>query len=173
MSEALCAVTRAYQEYMEFTEEQLCGRCIPCMAAAPMIIDVLERLRRGDATAADVDQLERICAEVYVTALCKHGQKAVANLSQAVKDYREAFSLHAEAKRCPERSCTEILRYQINPERCTQCDRCREVCPAGAVVGEPYVPYRADNYPYVIIQEKCTRCSACLEVCADKAIEVV
>lgn len=173
MSKAVCAVTKAYEDYQKFTEEQLCGRCIPCMAAAPLIIETLERLRRGEAAEADVDQLEKICTEVFITALCKHGQKAVANLSQAVKDYREVFRLHAEARCCPEQSCKGILRYQVDPERCTQCDKCREICPAGAVVGEPCIPYRTDNYPYVIIQEKCTRCGACLEVCADKAIEVV
>ena len=122
---------------------------------------------------SDIDQLEKICAEVFVTALCKHGQRAVANLSQAVRDYREVFRLHAEAGRCPERSCKGILRYQVDPERCTQCGKCQEVCPAGAVIGEPYIAYRTDNHPYTILQEKCTRCGVCLEVCPEKAIEVV
>lgn len=173
MSEAVCAVTKAYHDYMAFTEEQLCGKCIPCMTAAPMIIDVLERLRRGEATPEDVNQLKNICAEVFVTALCKYGQKAVANLTQLLQEHRESFRLHIEAKRCPEQSCQEMLRYRVDPDRCTQCDKCREVCPEGAIVGDPYVPYRADNRPYQIISEKCTRCGACFGVCADKAIELV
>ncbi|MEW6446647.1 MAG: NADH-ubiquinone oxidoreductase-F iron-sulfur binding region domain-containing protein [Bacillota bacterium] len=173
MSGAVCAVTKAYQDYMTFTEEQLCGKCIPCMTAAPMIIDALERLRRGEATIEDVNQLKKICAEVFVTALCKYGQKAVGSLAQVLEEHQESFRVHIEANRCPERSCREMLRYRVNPDRCTQCDKCREVCPAEAVVGNPYIPYRADNQPYEIIQEKCTRCGACIDVCADQAIEVV
>jgi len=173
MNEAVCAVTKAYEDYVAFTEEQLCGKCIPCMNAAPLILDVLARLRRGEATADDVDQLKKICAEVFVTALCKNGQKAVAALTRLLQEHQESFRLHAEAKRCPERSCGGMLRYHINPDRCTQCDRCREVCPEGAIVGDPYLPYRTDNRPYEIILEKCTRCGACLDVCADKAIELL
>ncbi|MEW6171640.1 MAG: NADH-ubiquinone oxidoreductase-F iron-sulfur binding region domain-containing protein [Bacillota bacterium] len=173
MSEAVCEVTRAFEEYMEFTEEKLCGRCIPCMTAAPMIIDTLERLRRGEATMVDVSQLESICTQVMTVALCKHGQKAAAALSQAVRDHREVFQSHAEEHRCPERSCEGLLNYTVNPERCTQCDKCREVCPAGAIFGEPYIAYRTDNQPYIIVGEKCTRCGECLKVCADNAIEVV
>lgn len=173
MSEAVCAITQAYRDYIEFTEEQLCGKCLPCMTAAPLIIDVLVRLQRGEATADDVDQLEKICAEVFVTALCKNGQKAVAALAQSLQEHRESFRLHAEAKRCSERFCQGMLRYQTNPDRCTQCDRCREVCSEGAIVGDPFVPYRTDNRPYEIIQEKCTRCGACLDVCADKAVELL
>lgn len=173
MSEAVCEVTKALEEYREFTEDKLCGRCLPCSTAAPLILDTLERLRRGEATAADVNQLESICNQVVVVALCKHGQKAAASISQAVKDHREVFRRHAEEHRCPERSCKEILQYRVNPDRCTQCDKCREVCPAAAVVGDPYIPYRTDNRPYVIIKEKCTRCGECLAVCEDEAIEVV
>mgnify|MGYP000704712750 CR=1 FL=1 len=173
MSEAVCAVTTAYEQYMEFTAEKLCGRCIPCPAAAPLIIDTLQRLRQGGATVADISELENMCQKVFVTALCKNGQKAVANLLEAVKKHRENFDTHAVEKRCPERSCRELLRYRVNPDRCTLCGKCKEVCPVGAIVGEPYVAYRTDNQPYEIIEGKCTRCGLCLEVCTDEAIEVV
>jgi NADP-reducing hydrogenase subunit HndC len=143
------------------------------MTAAPIIIDTLERLRRGDATMAEIDQLESICTQVMIVALCKHGQKAATNLSRAVKDHREAFRRHAEDKLCPEGSCQGVLRYRVNPERCTQCDKCRAVCAAGAILGDPYIPYRTDIEPYLIIMEKCTRCGECLAVCSDEAIEVV
>ncbi|MEW6181777.1 MAG: NADH-ubiquinone oxidoreductase-F iron-sulfur binding region domain-containing protein [Bacillota bacterium] len=173
MSDAVCEVTRAFEEYTEFTEEKLCGRCIPCMTAAPMIIDTLERLRRGEATTDDISQLESICSQVMIVALCKHGQKAVANLSQSVKNHREVFQSHAEKHHCPEGSCEGLLIYQVNPERCTQCDKCREVCPEGAIFGEPYIAYRTDNLPYIIVGEKCSHCGECAKVCADGAIEVV
>jgi len=173
MSETLCEVTKAFEAYREFTEEKLCGRCIPCMTAAPIIMDTLERLRRGGATMAEIDQLATICTQVMIVALCKHGQKAVTNLSRAVRDHREVFRYHAEEIRCPERSCQGVLQYRVDPERCTQCDKCREVCAAGAILGDPYIPYRTDNEPYLIIKEKCTRCGECLAVCTDEAIEVV
>lgn len=173
MSEPVCPVTQTYEEYLVFTEERLCGRCLPCLTAAPLILDIFRRLREGTAVVADIEQLEKICAEVFVTALCKYGQKAVAKVSQAVRENRVAFETHVREKCCPERSCEKLLRYTINPTRCTGCGKCKDVCPEGAIFGETAVPFRADNRPYVIIGAKCTRCGACVAVCEEKAIEVV
>lgn len=172
MTSATCAVTQAYEEYLSFTEERLCGRCLPCLTAAPLIIDIFRRLRQGGATPADVDQLEKICTEVFITALCKHGQKAVEKISRAIGDYRAVFETHARDKRCPEHSCEKLLQYTVNPGRCTGCGKCRDICPAGAIIGQTFIPFRTDNHPYVIIGSRCTRCGLCLTVCEEKAIEV-
>ena len=71
------------------------------------------------------------------------------------------------------RSCSSLVHYRVIPERCTMCGLCKEVCPQGAIVGEEYLPYLADNEPYYININKCDNCGLCLPVCEANAIELI
>jgi anaerobic carbon-monoxide dehydrogenase iron sulfur subunit len=44
------------------------------------------------------------------------------------------------------------------PRVCTQCGKCMEVCPEGAI-------YRRDDGAYIVLVEKCTNCGVCIPVC--------
>jgi bidirectional [NiFe] hydrogenase diaphorase subunit len=62
--------------YMEFCEEESCGKCIPCRAGTVQLHELLDRFLQQEATAADLDTLENLCAMVKEMSLCGLGQSA-------------------------------------------------------------------------------------------------
>jgi heterodisulfide reductase subunit A len=78
-------------------------------------------------------------------------------------------------------SYTEKPRL-VDPDRCTMCDRCTEVCPVevdrefGAGLEQRkaiYLPFpQAIPRSYVIDEATCTRCGACAEVCPADAVDL-
>ncbi|WP_134642932.1 4Fe-4S binding protein [Ammonifex thiophilus] len=173
MAEAqLCAVKRAYLEYEEFANSKLCGRCLPCLVAAPLVFDLLNRLQKGRANKRELEELRFLAQGVVLTARCKFGQEALEKLGKSLEEAALEFEAHCEGN-CPQHACPELIRYRIDPERCTQCDLCRALCPTGAIIGDPYVPYSTDNHPYFILAAKCNGCGVCVSACPENAIELV
>jgi len=62
--------------YMEFCQEESCGKCIPCRAGTVQMYDLLKKLLAEEATAADLAQLQELCDMVKATSLCGLGQTA-------------------------------------------------------------------------------------------------
>jgi len=60
--------------YMEFCQEESCGKCIPCRAGTVQMYDLLKKLLAEEATAADLAQLQELCDMVKATSLCGLGQ---------------------------------------------------------------------------------------------------
>ena len=54
--------------------------------------------------------------------------------------------------------------FEVDPEVCTACGNCRDVCPGGAITIEGKVP----RYDY----SKCIACYCCMELCSEQAIEL-
>ncbi|MGO0123158.1 4Fe-4S binding protein [Desulfothermobacter acidiphilus] len=166
-----CAVKQAYAEYEEFAQSKLCGRCLPCLLAAPLVFAALEHLQHGRGGAAKLEELRFLARGVQLTGRCKFGHEALEKLEKKLAEAADDFTAHAEGS-CPQRVCPELNRYRVDPERCTQCDICRTLCPTGAIIGDPYVPYRTDNRPYVILSSRCNGCGMCVSACPENAIEL-
>jgi len=169
VAEGRCAVQQVLEDLQNFATEKLCARCLPCLLATQNARALLERLRDGKAIGGEVHLLREICRRVLQTARCKYGRGIFDTLISLLEKRERDFLAHEQA-RCPAGACVALLQYHIRPDKCTLCDRCRQVCPAGAVKGEPVAPYRAACRPYEIVSVKCNRCGLCVAACEEKAI---
>ncbi|MFC2056522.1 NADH-ubiquinone oxidoreductase-F iron-sulfur binding region domain-containing protein [Chloroflexota bacterium] len=165
----ICEIGRTL-ELLSDAQDKTCGRCIPCMVGLTQIIETLQKLTLGEGEESDIHLL-RLLSSGMGTARCKAGQDAAEVLANAL--LTGEFEEHIEKKQCPKKACPGLTTYRIIAEKCTMCGLCKEVCPEGAIFGEEYIPYLADNDPYAIRAEKCTKCGLCLPVCAEAAIELV
>ena len=170
-SNDMCEVVKTLEFFSDFAQGDLCGRCLPCPHGTKQVMAILRRFTQGEAEDRDMDRLRLISLELGEVALCRRGRDAAKVLSDSLSsgEYEE----HVEEKRCARKTCEALTTYRVVAEKCTMCGKCKEVCPEGAVFGEEYVPYLADNAPYVIKPEKCTRCGLCVEACPEDAIELV
>lgn len=165
-----CGLLRMLRSFSDFAQDGVCGRCLPCPLATSQAIEILRRLTQGKGQEEDLVRLHRISVWLEETARCRRGQETARVLAESLRN-REEYDQHLVERRCPAGSCRELVRYRVVAERCTMCGQCQEVCPRGAIVGDPYVPYLGDNQPYTIRESKCDGCGRCLTVCAAGAIE--
>ncbi len=77
--------------YMEFCREESCGKCVPCRTGTVQLFDLLTKLLKGEATAADLDQLEALCAMVRDTSLCGLGQTAPNPVLSTLRYFRSEY----------------------------------------------------------------------------------
>ena len=165
MDEDTCMVDIA-RFFMEFTQDESCGKCTPCRVGTKRILDILERICEGHGRQGDIEQLEMLCQEIKQDSLCGLGQGAPNPVESTLKHFRDEYEAHINEKRCPAKVCKALIRFQIIELACTGCTVCARNCPVNAITGER-------RQPHVIDPDTCIRCGICVQVCNFNAIEIV
>jgi NADH-quinone oxidoreductase subunit F len=164
MDEDTCMVDVA-RYFMEFLEEESCGKCFPCREGTQRMHEILKRICAGQGTDADLDLLTDLCWVVKETSLCGLGQTAPNPVLTTLRYFRDEYMAHVRDKKCPAKVCKELVVYEIEPTLCDGCHACVQVCATDAILGEKKDVHTIDG-------GKCIRCGACMEVCRPKAVLV-
>jgi NADH-quinone oxidoreductase subunit F len=165
MDETTCMVDMA-KFFLEFTQNESCGKCTFCRIGTKRMLEILERITEGQGRKEDLPLLENLAREVSAASLCGLGQTAPNPVLTTLKYFKDEYIAHIEDKKCPAMSCRALIKYVINPEKCTGCTLCIRACPADAITGER-------KAPHTINQELCTKCGSCMEVCRFDAISKI
>ena len=164
MDDNTCMVEVA-RFFMNFTQNESCGKCVPCREGTKRMLEILERIVAGNGKAEDLELLEDLATTITETALCGLGKSAALPVMSTLKLFRDEYMEHVVDKRCASRTCTAMKRYVISPERCKGCSKCARNCPADAISGKIKEPFTIDT-------ERCIKCGACESSCAFGAIHV-
>ncbi len=164
MDEDTCMVDIA-RFFMEFTQDESCGKCTPCRVGTRRLLEILTRICDGKGQDGDIELLEDLCAEISQNSLCGLGQGAPNPVVSILKYFREEYEAHIYEKRCPAKVCKALIRYEIQPEPCTGCTVCARNCPVGAISGER-------RQTHTIDPDVCIRCGICMQVCNFNAIDI-
>jgi len=165
MDEDTCMVDIA-RFFMDFTQDESCGKCTPCRVGTKRILEVLDRICGGEGRDGDIELLEDLCRHVKSNSLCGLGQGAPTPVESTLKHFRAEYEAHIYDKKCPSKVCKALIRYQILEPVCTGCTVCARNCPVNAIAGER-------RSPHFIDPDICIRCGICEQVCNFNAIEVV
>ena len=165
MDEDNCMVNIA-KFFLEFTCDESCGQCVPCRAGTRQMLDILGRITDGEGRPDDIERLRTLGETIIDTSLCGLGRSAPNPVLSTLRHFGDEYRAHIEEGTCPAKVCTALIRFEIDAETCRACDKCRKVCPAGAISGTPGTP------PYRIDAEVCIRCGRCAEACPFGAIRV-
>lgn len=150
--------------FLSFTHKQSCGKCTFCRVGTKQMLNILTLLSEGNATMADIDELERLSHDVKNGSLCGLGKTAPNPVLTGLQYFREEYEAHTR-KICPAKKCRELIRYVIT-DNCTGCTKCYQECPVGAIEFKPYEKHNIDN-------AKCTKCDNCRIVCPENAVEII
>ncbi len=164
MDDETCMVDIA-RFFMEFTQEESCGKCVPCRVGTRRILEILTRICDGKGEPDDIERLEELCHQIQSTSLCGLGQGAPTPVISTLKFFRDEYEAHIHEKRCPAKTCRALIEYDILPEVCTGCTVCSRNCPVGAITGERRKPHEIDS-------DLCVRCGICMQVCNFNAIVI-
>jgi len=162
LDESNCMVDTA-KFFLEFTQRESCGKCVPCREGTKKMLDILNRITAGNGKPEDLDTLQYLGEQIKATSLCALGGTAPNPVLTTLKYFRHEYEAHINEKRCPAGACQSLLRYTIDPGKCIGCTKCARNCPVSCISGKV-------KEAHVIDQEKCIKCGACMANCPVGAI---
>lgn len=162
LDESDCMVDIA-RYFLQFTQEQSCGKCTFCRIGTKRMLDILERICTGKGRKGDIEKLESLAADISAGSLCGLGKTAPNPVLSTIKYFRDEYEAHILG-RCPAGKCQALIEYKIS-DKCNGCTICKETCPVGAIASVPYRKHEIDL-------GLCTRCDCCCGACPYGAIEI-
>ena len=154
--------------FLEFTQKESCGKCTFCRIGTRHMLDVLERIVKGEGEEGDLELLEQLSAEIADGSLCNLGKTAPNPILTTLQYFRDEYEAHVKEKRCPAKVCTELIRFEIDPDKCAKsCEVCVLACPTDCISPHPKTRKK------IIDLTKCVKCGACQTVCPPEYDAVV
>jgi NAD-dependent dihydropyrimidine dehydrogenase PreA subunit len=149
--------------FLDFTAEESCGKCTPCRIGNKRLLEILDKITIGKGDEKDLEDLDELGNIIKDCSLCGLGQSSPNPVISTLQYFKDEYLAHVNDKRCPSKSCTELLEYLIIPEKCIGCTICARHCPVDCISGER-------KALHIIDQERCIKCNACFEKCPVNAI---
>ena len=87
MNEDTCMVDTA-RFFMDFIRDESCGKCAACRIGTTRMLEILERITRGEGEEGDIELLEELGETIKDTAMCGLGQTAPNPVLSTIKYFR-------------------------------------------------------------------------------------
>jgi len=122
MDETSCMVDVA-RFFIEFVQEESCGKCAPCRVGTKRMLEILERICAGKGEMEDIDRLIELGTFIKDSSLCGLGQTAPNPVLSTIRFFRHEYVAHIRDKHCEAGVCPSLVRAP-----------CLSACPAGVDV---------------------------------------
>ena len=162
LDETDCMVAIA-KFFLTFTQEESCGKCIPCRIGTKRLLEILTRITEGEGKKGDIELLQQLAEDVRDSSLCGLGMSAPNPVLSTIKYFRHEYEAHINQKKCPSKVCNKLLTFFIRQDMCVGCGMCLKACAVNAITGEKKMPHKIDN-------TVCIQCGSCFDACKFNAV---
>jgi NADP-reducing hydrogenase subunit HndC len=151
--------------FLNFLQEESCGKCLPCRLGLKGMLEFLDRFARGMGAPEDIGALESLGQALVDGSLCGLGRAAPNPVLTSIKYFKDEYLAHIVDHRCPAGVCRDLITFSIDPEVCNGCGLCAAECPETCISGKK-------KKAHAINTAACIRCGACQAVCPVDAVHV-
>lgn len=162
MNQDTCIVQVA-RFFMQFTQNESCGKCVPCREGTKQMLALLDDIIEGRADMGTLELLEDLAQAVLKGSLCGLGKTAPNPVLSTMRYFRDEYLAHVQQKRCPTGQCKALAIPEILPDLCKGCGACLRKCPVNAITGQKKEAHAIDI-------DLCVKCGTCAQVCKFNAI---
>ncbi len=107
VDEGTCMVDLA-RYFLQFTQNESCGKCIPCRLGTRKMLGILTRITRGESTPDDIGRLETIAQTVRTASLCALGTTAPNPVLTTLRYFKHEYEAHIHDRHCPAGTCAAL-----------------------------------------------------------------
>ncbi|MFH1091856.1 MAG: NADH-ubiquinone oxidoreductase-F iron-sulfur binding region domain-containing protein [Pseudomonadota bacterium] len=181
MDEDACMVDVA-RYFLDFTQKESCGKCTFCRIGTYRLLDILDRMTKGEGKEEDLEQLKSLSQDIKKGSLCGLGKTAPNPVITSLRYFRDEYLAHVgekhrlkpgvgylltqrddqaqvQEKRCPAMRCRALTAFYIDLDKCARgCDACVGSCPVEAI-------FTAKDLKKSIDQTLCVKCGECMVRC--------
>ncbi|MBU2553133.1 MAG: 4Fe-4S binding protein [Bacteroidetes bacterium] len=162
MNKQTCMVQIA-RFFMEFTQNESCGKCVPCREGTKQMLSMLDSVIDGSANQRTLDLLQETGEVIKMASLCGLGKTAPSPVLSTMEKFRDEYELHIINKICPTNNCKALAVITIDADLCIGCTACARKCPVQAISGEK-------KQLHIIDPLICIKCGICASVCKFNAV---
>ena len=165
MDEGSCMVDVA-KYFLTFLQDESCGKCVPCRLGIDRMLEIITDITNGHGRPEQLGLLKDLADTVSQTALCGLGKTAPNPVLSTLRYFRPEYEAHINEKKCLAGVCKALIKYSIDPDKCTGCGICLSWCLHEAITG-------SKKQAHVIDAQLCQKCGICRSECKFDAIRVV
>ena len=164
MDETTCMVDMA-RFFLDFTCKESCGKCVPCRLGTKRMLEILTRITEGKGKDGDIELLENLANQIKASSLCGLGQTAPNPVLTTLRYFRNEYEDHIYNKKCTAHQCKNLVKYEIDKDKCIGCTMCARNCPVNAISGKV-------KEAHEINQDICIKCGKCETSCKFGAVKI-